>query len=207
MYLNNLKTYFAGWLEVNIIKLSFEWRYTPLARSGRVYPSAKLANQRWIGPTSLHKGNSSPWFSERAVLHQKPSGDWEPLKGKRVPLIWTLVYLIEVAVRYIQLCFLPFSDSETGLTEISLRKRKKGQIDSIRQLYCVMWQKRRAEELSWKSVVNVLNVVLLSLSTGQNIFTLLTIWLSSHSVWKESNAADVFSTSPEPAVPLEDHGA
>lgn len=44
---------------------------------------------------------------------------------------------MEIAVRYIQLLFLPFGDSETGLIEISLRKRKKGQIVSIRQLYCV----------------------------------------------------------------------
>lgn len=81
---------------------------------------------------------------------------------------------------YIQLLFLPFSDSETGLIEISLRKRKKGQTVSIKQWYCVMWQKRRAEELSWKSVVNVLNIVLLSLSAGQSNFTLMTILLPRH---------------------------
>lgn len=168
--------------EVNSIILSFEWCYSPLVHSRNVYPSAKLANQRWIGPTSLHKESASnPWVSEKAILHEKMSGDWRPLKGKRVLLIWTLVYLIEIAVRYIQLLFLPFSDSETGFIEISLRKRKKGQIVSIRQLYCVMWQKRRTEELSWKSVVNVLNIVLLSLSAGRSNFMLMTILLSRHS--------------------------
>lgn len=168
--------------EVNNITLFFECCHTPLAHSRNVYPSAKLANQRWIGPTSLHKeSDSNPGVSERAVLHEETSGDWRPLKGKRVPLIWTLIYLIEIAVRYIQLLFLPFSDSETGLTEISLRKRKKGQIVNIKQLYCVMWQKRRAEELSWKSVVNVLNIVLLSLSVGRSNFMLMTILLSRHS--------------------------
>lgn len=167
---------------VNNITLPFEWHHTPLAYSRNVYPSAKLANQRWICPTSLHKeSDSNPRFSERFILHEKMSGDRRPLKGKRVPLIWTLVYLIEIAVRYIQLLFLPFSDSETGLIEISLRKRKKGQIVNVKQLYCVMWQKRRAEELSWKSVVNVLNIVLLSLSASRSNFMLMTILLPKHS--------------------------
>lgn len=122
-----------------------------------------------------------PPFSERSILHEKISGDWRPLKGKRVPLIWTLVYLIEIAVRYIQLLFLLFSDSETGPIEISLRKRKKGQRVSIKQLYCVMWQKRKVGELSWKPVVNVLNIILLSLSAGRSNFMLMTIPLSRHS--------------------------
>lgn len=134
----------------------------------------------WSHITAQRQWQQPP-FSERSILHEKTSGDWRPLKGKRVPVIWTLVYLIEIAVRYIQLLFLLFSDSETGPIEISRRKRKKGQIVSIKQLYCVMWQKRKVEELSWKPVVNVLNIILLSLSAGRSNFMLMTIPLSEHS--------------------------
>lgn len=153
------------------------------------YPQQKYLSFRKVGKSKVglvphhctKTVTATPPFSERSILHEKASGDWRPLKGKRVPVIWTLVYLIEIAVRYIQLLFLLFSDSETGPIEISLRKRKKGQRVSIKQLYCVMWQKRKVEELGWKPVVNVLNIILLSLSAGRSNFMLMTIPLSRHS--------------------------